>query len=154
MVDFLDFPATMLPEVRGADMYLLTAADIDELEEATRELRRTRPKAARILVRILDAARSPTDTLWTTAQVARALDVSTQTVRNWVDAGWLPAERAHPLGRRRIPVSALAGVWEFRAARSRGAGERMTDEHVVAAVREQRQAGSTVARSPGHKRSG
>ncbi|MEX2522872.1 MAG: helix-turn-helix domain-containing protein [Chloroflexota bacterium] len=135
-------------------MYSLTAADIDELEEATEELRRTRPKAARILVRILDLARSPDDTLWTTAQVARALDVSTQTVRNWVDAGWLPAERAHPLGRRRIPASALAGVWEFRAARSRGARVPLTDEQVVAAIREQRQAGPAVARGPRHTRSG
>lgn len=134
-------------------MLPLTAADIDELEKTAEELHRTRPKAARILARILAAARSPDDMLWTTAQVAQALDVSTQTVRNWVDAGWLPAQRTHPLGRRRIPASALSGVWQFRAAKWRHSGAPLTDEQIVAAVRETR-ANRPVAGRTRHERSG
>src|SRR5689334_13464255 len=82
---------------------------------AIASVRRSNPQAARILQRLVsDAARPIVQKRMQTLsvhQVATVFDVTDQTVRNWVDRGWMPAERFPAgIGPRRIPRSVLASA--------------------------------------------
>ncbi len=76
-------------------------------------IRREDPAAEKIIRRLVEAAApGPTTSDSPYApinEVARSFSVTTQTVRNWADRGWLPSVRT-PGGTRRIPRSALASA--------------------------------------------
>lgn len=119
-------------------MTTLTSADVAELETLAKEVEPSRPHAARLLRRVLRAAVVPaSEQLLTTSQAAEVLGVSDQTIRNWVDAGWLPARRAHPLARRMIPASALDGVRAFTAVKL-APKRQLSEEDAVELVRQHR----------------
>jgi excisionase family DNA binding protein len=65
-----------------------------------------------------------------TIEAAAYLGVTPQTVRNWVDRGWVKASRHHRLGRRQIPLAALDGVATSRAARRRIVKQRLNDQQI------------------------
>jgi excisionase family DNA binding protein len=99
-------------------MLTLTSSDIAELETLAEEVKASRPHASRLLRRVLKVAVRPSEeTLMTTTQAAEILGVSDQTVRNWADAGWLPARRLHKLGRRMIPEASLRAARAFDAVK-------------------------------------
>jgi len=76
-------------------------------------IRRAAPEAAHILDDLLRGepvgAAPPASPYISIAEVATVFDVTQQTIRNWVDRGWLPADRS-PGGTRRIPRSVLASA--------------------------------------------
>jgi len=84
-------------------------------------LRKTDPRAAVVVSRLVRSASrpvaTPTRTYLTVSEVATAFGVTDQTVRNWVDRGWLPAERPLGRGARRIPRSVLASAKALSRAR-------------------------------------
>jgi excisionase family DNA binding protein len=97
---------------------VMTRADLAELEILADEIKTSRPHVSRLLRRLLKSVVRPADeTLVTTTEAANILGVSDQTVRNWADAGWLPSRRAHRLGRRMIPESALRSAKAFDAVK-------------------------------------
>lgn len=121
-------------------MTTLTSSDIAELEHLAQEVETSRPHAARLLRRVLKTAVRPAEEhLVTTGAAAIELGVSEQTIRNWVDAGWLPARRLHRLGRRMIPESALRGVKAFDAVKIRSK-KQLSEEDAVELVRQNRRA--------------
>jgi excisionase family DNA binding protein len=113
----------------------ISPADLRELEAAEQDLRRIRPSAAKVIAKLIRAARRRSTYLSTT-EAAEFLGVSDQTVRNWADAGILPSRRAHPLARRQIPAKALDGIARLRAARDKHVPMRMTDDEIAAALAE------------------
>lgn len=123
-------------------MLQLTAEQVAEIETAAEELDRTRPGAAALIRRLVRAATEPQPGYVSTTEAARILGVSSQTVRNWVDRGWLPGSRAHRLGRRQIPRAALEGVMRFDAARERKVRVELDADAVDTLVRSQREEGS------------
>lgn len=116
-------------------MHELTAADATELESAASELERSRPTAAFLIRQLIRAATDARRDHVTTGTAARFFGVSEQTVRNWIDRGWLPARRLHPLGRRQIPVEALRPVRQFRASRQALVKVRMDEGEAEAVLR-------------------
>ncbi len=116
----------------------ISHTDLDELEAAERDLRRIRPSAAKVIAKLISAARRRSTYLSTT-EAAQFLGVSDQTVRNWADAGILPSRRAHPLARRQIPAKALDAIGRLRAARAQHVRMRMTDDEIAAALAETEQ---------------
>jgi excisionase family DNA binding protein len=113
----------------------ISPTDLHELEAAERELRRTRPSAAKVIAKLIRAAQRRS-TFLSTTEAAQFLGVSDQTIRNWADAGILPSRRAHPLARRQIPAKALDGIARLRAARRQHVPIRMTDDETAAALAE------------------
>ena len=77
-------------------------------------VRRESPEAARIISRLLRSTLAPeapaVDPYASVREVARAFSVTEQTVRNWVDRGWMPGTRRFGRGPRRIPRSVLASA--------------------------------------------
>ena len=77
-------------------------------------MRRTSPEAAAIIGRLLRATAEPAGpgaaAFASVREVAAAFAVTEQTVRNWVDRGWLPGSRRVGRGPRRIPRSVLASA--------------------------------------------
>jgi len=73
-------------------------------------VRREDPVAEKVIRRLVEAAAPDTtgdDSPYVPiTEVANAFNVTTQTVRNWADRGWLPSLRT-PGGTRRIPRSVL-----------------------------------------------
>jgi excisionase family DNA binding protein len=120
----------------------MTAALAAELRDASEDIRDRWPRAAEYLENAVRTGRAqiePEAEYLTTAQAARLLHVTDQTVRNWVDRGWLDGCRVEG-GRRMIPASALRGVVAFersrRVAMFRGAAADEQDvAEVLAAVR-------------------
>lgn len=116
----------------------LSPREIKELEAAARAVERSRPAAARLIRRIARESSPDQKGYYTTTQAAAVLRATAQTVRNWVDLGWLPSTRPHPRSRRRlIPAEALQGVVDFdrKVAARRG---QMSDEEAAALVHEYR----------------
>ena len=120
-------------------MYQLTAADAAELESAASDLEQSRPAAALLIRRLVRAATGARRDYVTTGTAARFFGVTEQTVRNWIDRGWLPARRLRPLGRRQIPVEALRAVEQFRASRDALVKVRMDEAEAAAVLRADRE---------------
>lgn len=99
-------------------MTTLTAAETKELERLAAELEDTKPRAAQVIRKVIaaPAVETAAEEYVSVGDAARILDVSDQTVRNWVDSGWLKGVRRGPLGRRRILRSSLDAVQRFDAA--------------------------------------
>ena len=92
----------------------LTEEDRKAVQAVLPLVRRTSPEAAAIISRLLRAAaaieESAVRPYASVGEVARAFSVTDQTVRNWVDRGWLPADRRFGRGPRRIPRSVLSSA--------------------------------------------
>jgi excisionase family DNA binding protein len=117
----------------------MSPAEQRELTEAADRIEGQLPSAASWLRRILGAFVSVQDELMSTHEVADELGVTAQTVRNWVDRGWLPSRRIGT--RRQVPRSALTGVLEFRASRRVAAmsvGSKIDEAEVDQILRENR----------------
>ena len=97
----------------------LTEQDKKAVQAVLPAVRRTSPKAATVISRLLRAAAVIEDPAVrpyaSVGEVARAFSVTDQTVRNWVDRGWLPADRRFGRGPRRIPRSVLASANALRS---------------------------------------
>ena len=122
---------------RGAEISVISTRDREELETLARDMRRKRPRAASALKRVLTALAAGSDAeLLTTTQVAAFMSVSDQTIRNWVDRGWLPSRRRlHGLGRRMIPRKAIEGLRAFDQVRL---DSRLSEDDAVELVRAHR----------------
>jgi hypothetical protein len=119
-------------------MATFTSADIAELENLAKDVENSRPRAARLLRRVLRTVVRPAkEPMLTTGAAANELGVSEQTVRNWADAGWLPSRRLHRLGRRMIPESALRAVQAFDAVQLK-TKRPLSEEDAVELVRRHR----------------
>jgi excisionase family DNA binding protein len=92
----------------------LTEQDRKAVQAALPAVRRASPEAATVISRLLRAAAVIEDPAVrpyaSVREVARAFSVTDQTIRNWVDRGWLPADRRFGRGPRRIPRSVLASA--------------------------------------------
>lgn len=129
-------------------MAIVSASEVRELEETADYLEGSRPNAARLIRRILPFVGSKGETTVSTATAASVLGVTPQTVRNWVDRGWLPAHRAHPLGRRRIPVQALLLGRDLDVGLNRHAAEGVTEDVIEATLLAIRDEGETAVQEP------
>jgi excisionase family DNA binding protein len=119
---FLRYGWTMKPHAELARSKLMTSmtpALTPEEERLIREalpgVRRSSPRAATAIARLVRAAASlrsaPAAAKYVSVrEVAEVFEVTGQTIRNWVDRGWLPAERHLGRGPRRIPRSVLASA--------------------------------------------
>lgn len=98
----------------SATRIVLTEQDRETVRAALPVVRRTSPEAAAIIGRLLRATAEPpgpgVGAFASVREVAEAFAVTEQTVRNWVDRGWLPGSRRVGRGPRRIPRSALASA--------------------------------------------
>lgn len=98
----------------SATRIVLTEQDKKTVRAALPAVRRTSPEAAAIIGRLLRATAEPpgpgADPFASVREVAEAFSVTEQTVRNWVDRGWLPGSRRLGRGPRRIPRSVLASA--------------------------------------------
>lgn len=108
----------------------LSAADAPELEAAADELDSYRPKAAWVLRMWARRLVGPARNHLSTTEAAAYLGVTPQTVRNWVDRGWVQASRHRGVGRRQIPLESLDGVATSRAARRRVIKQRLTESQI------------------------
>ena len=141
--------AARLPRVRpergypargwGA-MLQLTARQADRLREVARNLEEAQPEDAALLRAVAETYQSESSSL-TTRQAAQLLGVSTQTIRNWVDRGWLEGRRPRRLAHRRIPSEAVARLLDMRGRIERAAIKPLEDaavNTVLSAYREDR----------------
>jgi excisionase family DNA binding protein len=122
----------------------LTDEEKQVVRNALPALKKTDPRAAIVVSRLVRSASrpatTPTRTYLTVSEVATAFGVTDQTVRNWVDRGWLPAERPLGRGARRIPRSVLASVRAL--SRTRPPVPERTPEEVEAILSAPRRAGA------------
>ena len=93
----------------------LTPEEEQLIKDVLPAVRKTSPKAATLITRLVRAAaagqpESIATRFVSVREVAQAFEVTEQTIRNWVDRGWLPAERRWGRGPRRIPRSVLASA--------------------------------------------
>lgn len=130
----------------------LEARHAEELEAAAKELEQLNgswSNAASLLRQAAGELRQGERKSLTTGEVAGLLGVTDQTIRNWVDLGWLPSEEPTPGGHRRIPLEAIEPVLSLRAARRR-VSLSLTDEAAAELVRRHRtrrqSSGTEVAR--------
>ena len=115
---------------------MISTKDREELMALAEEVRSERPRAASALTRLLAAVATDSAELLTTTQVAGLVGVTDQTVRNWVDRGWLPSRRRlHGLGRRMIPKKAVEGLRAFDQVRL---DTRLSEDEAVELVRTHR----------------
>ena len=106
-------------------MLAMSTSDHVEVDSALQDMRGRHPRAAAIFEQLYAPHRAiARGKLLTTGEVAAILEVTPQTVRNWVDAGWLPSRRRSRFGRRLIEASAIGEVAKFRSARQRLAAAR------------------------------
>lgn len=108
----------------------VSAADAPELEAAADELEAYRPKAAWVLRMWARRLVGPARDYLSTTEAAAYLGVTPQTIRNWVDRGWVNASRRHRLGPRQIPIAALEGVAASRTARRKVVKQRLSDRQI------------------------
>lgn len=123
----------------------LSPSDAATLRELEREIEGSRPEAARVLARLIGEPPTSVEYL-TTSAAARLIGVTPQTVRNWIDRGWLRGRRARPWAHRRIAKADLDRLLEFRAARGKISGRPYSDEvlgTLLSRHREDRQRGRT-----------
>jgi transposase-like protein len=97
---------------------VLTDEEEQTINDALPSIRQSSPDAARLIRRLVRASRTPrTENPYAQiSEVARAFSVTGQTVRNWVDHGWLPSERSFA-GRRKIPRTVLASALALQRPR-------------------------------------
>ena len=97
-------------------MLHLNRSDAASLRELEREFEDSRPDVARVIRKVLGQTQGePAPAYVTTTEAAAVIGVSAQTVRNWIDRGWLSARRSHPLAHRRISRQELDRLLDFRA---------------------------------------
>jgi excisionase family DNA binding protein len=136
-----------------------SSTDMARLAAVATDYERRRESAtARLIRRVIRRVQPSSDperqddTLSTT-EAAQLLGVSDQTIRNWTDLKWLPAHRAHPLARRKIPAAAVRQVREFRAQLPGiPNAKRMSDEDAVALVARRRARKRSTAAVAGRSR--
>jgi excisionase family DNA binding protein len=121
----------------SATLRALTPEEEQLIKDVLPAVRKTSPKAATVIARLMQAAGAsqPNEiatTFVSVREVAQAFEVTDQTIRNWVDRGWLPAERRWGRGPRRIPRSVLASATAL--SRPRPERKRLTAEQVDALV--------------------
>jgi len=136
-------------------MLAISTRDLVEVDSALEDIREEHPRAAAILEQLYAPHRAVAQGgLLTTGQVAAIMEVTTQTVRNWVDAGWLPAVRRYGVGRRLIKATAIGNVERFRTARERLAatGPAFTEGQATEALRAHRARGRDRAKVGGGSR--
>lgn len=117
----------------------LTDEEEKTINAALPSIRRTSPDAARLIRRLLRASRNlrPERPYARISEVAAAFSVSDQTVRNWVDRGWLPSERTIT-GRRKVPRTVLASAQALQ--RPRPGNRQLTPEQIEAIISAPRRA--------------
>ena len=115
-------------------MTILSYEEERALRDELPALRRRNSLAARAIRRVLAMASADTATA-SVNEAARVFGVTPQTVRNWVDRGWLPGERAFGRGARRIPRSVIerAAVYQ-RPIR----GRHLSEDEIAAIIAEPR----------------
>lgn len=113
---------------------VLTEEDQKVVRAALPAVRRASPEVATIISRLLQAASaSEAGALrpyLSVHEVALAFSVTDQTVRNWVDRGWMPGNRRFGRGPRQIPRSVLASAEAL--ARPRPATPDITPDQMEA----------------------
>ncbi len=126
----------------------MSPTEAEELNQAADEIEARFPTAAALLRRQGAVSRTEPDDFLSPQEVAELLGVTAQTVRNWVDRGWLESRRIG-VNRRQIPRTALAAVVEFRTSRrvANLRGVRVDETEVTEIVREHR-----ARRSPSRNR--
>ena len=108
----------------------INAAEQGLLRAAAAELRSSRPEIARLLERLGSGASgeaAPPPATASITEIAAAFGVTTQTIRNWADRGWLPSSRT-PGGTRRFPRSILEQSAGLNAPRPAGVREHADAE--------------------------
>ena len=123
----------------------INAAEQGLLRAAAAELRSSRPEIARLLERLGSGASgeaAPPPATASITEIAAAFGVTTQTIRNWADRGWLPSSRT-PGGTRRFPRSILEQSAGLNAPRPAG-----VREHTDAEIQELLGASAVAAESP------
>ena len=120
---------------------VLTDEEEQAITQALPAIRRTSPEAAKLISRLVSAYRNgkvvEASTYAPIAEVAAAFGVSDQTIRNWVDRGWLPSQRTIT-GRRKIPRTVLASAQALR--RTRPATPDLSAEQIEAIITAPRRA--------------
>ena len=125
--------------IRGPEQKMhLSRTDQAVLRRLEKELSSTRPDDARVLSRILRNDKTPSQYV-TTSEAASILGVTSQTVRNWVDRGWLPAKRPRPFAHRRIERRHLDSVADIRARIDRQGIVTKTDGEIDALLSRHRE---------------
>lgn len=146
-LDFLTFEHNSRTATKREEVTVLTVTtnDVPEIDAALDEIRDTHPHAAEVLSNLYAPHRAAAYGDWlTTGQAAEVMGCTPQTIRNWVDAGWLPVRRGGLVGTRRlIDGSALADLARFREARGRM--PRVREEDAAEALQAHRRAN---ARTP------
>jgi excisionase family DNA binding protein len=121
----------------------LTPEEEQLIKDVLPAVRKTSPKAATLITRLVRAAATGQPESATrfvsVREVAQAFEVTEQTIRNWVDRGWLPAERRWGRGPRRIPRSVLASATAL--SRPRPERRQLTAEQVDQLVNRPRKRG-------------
>lgn len=113
-----------LPEVEDA---------LDEVQDALDEIRPRHPRAVQILEGLVAPYRAAHESDWiSTGQAAAIVGVTPQTIRNWVDSGWVDSRRRSPFGRRLVSTAALRDVARFRSAREAQANRHHISEEEAA----------------------
>jgi excisionase family DNA binding protein len=128
-------------------MLQLTGPEAAMIQQHADRIERSDARVAALLRRIVRELGRPPEGYLTTGEVADMLDVTTQTVRNWADRGWLPSARMRPTGRRRIPRAAIDEVVAFRERLLREGVPALTDEQVDSEIRAHRQERSSSSTS-------
>ncbi len=135
-------------------MLHLDRFDTAALRALKQELEGTRPELADIIGRVLgSAAETGARAHVTTTEAAAALGVSPQTIRNWIDRGWLRAHRPNALAHRRIARKDFEAVAAFRANLLSHRVAPRSDGEVTAIIshhredRRRRRAGEPLAQS-------
>lgn len=120
---------------------VLTEEEEQAITQALPAIRRTSPEAAKLIRRLVRAYRNgkvvDASTYAPIAEVAATFGVTDQTIRNWVDRGWLPSQRT-VTGRRKIPRTVLASAQALR--RTRPASPDLSAEQIEAIINAPRRA--------------
>lgn len=117
---------------------MLSATETKELERFATKIERTEPRVASVIRKAIAVRVAPTAGQYATVgQAAKVLQVSDQTVRNWLDSGWLTGIRRGPLRRRLILRSSLDAVQRFDAVQL-SSKTTMTEDDAAGLVQQHR----------------
>lgn len=109
----------------------LSRADREQIEAALPTWSDSSPEAAEVLRRLLAALEASESDYCSTGEAAQVFGVTQQTIRNWVDRGWLPGSRVER-GHRLIPSAAVEKAAGFLAPPAQRA--ELSDEELEALV--------------------